>query len=279
MGQSSSLAKRGPAGSARRTPNGRRGRWLGRTIVLAAALAVGGVLVSAGSADPDDDFYTYTANLCSLPVPGDCPVAATAPVLPGAGGSVDVYLTLQASGVTGVGEPDADEFVAFDSLTVGLPTGPAGLKYTAAAVTSGTVFSVTDSLVTLTGLAVPPGGLVTVKLTLDVPPCVSGSYNWSGAGLVAPGGSDGSLSRAVGNNSLTATPAGCHLSMETQPKDTVKNQHISDALYSSGGPVKVGLRDNSGGALVNLTGSCPSSGLGCVKATVTGGDSVRDAQW
>ena len=51
-----------------RTPNVRRPRWLGRATVLAAALAVGGVLVSAGSPlIPRDDSYTYTANLCANP--------------------------------------------------------------------------------------------------------------------------------------------------------------------------------------------------------------------
>ena len=54
--------------------------------------------------------------------------------------------------------------------------------------------------------------------------------------------------------------------MEKQPTDTAKNKHISDALYSSGGPVKVGLRDSSNNQPVTaLDGSCP--GTACVTAS------------
>ena len=198
------------------------------------------------------------------------------PRSPEQGGSVDVYLTVRPSVKQEADEPDDDELRAFNKLTIGKPAGPDGLTYTAATFTGGgsgrpspprTVTSDRSERspsrqrgLPLHGQADPERPTVRHRLVRLV-----------GRRSCRPRRFRRFFSRAATGNSLTANPAGCHLSMEKQPTDTVKNQHISDALYSAAGPCRSGSATTGTHQLVTtLDGQCPSgSGPACVTSTTS----------
>jgi hypothetical protein len=231
------------------------------------------MLVSAGSAATTTK--PYTANLCDSGqlVLSACPEGTTTPpALPG--GTAVVYLTLhntanpQSLGSANIGLPAV------------LPAGSPQISYASASLPpgAGTVSS-TPSLVMLRNLNLASGRSLTVTLTLNTPTCISATYDWGAAGVLrvkqsndfnGPPGND--FTRAQ-PSSLTATVSGdCHLAVvpNHQPQDTIKSQTITDALFSSGGAVQVGLYDSADN-LIQIDGSCPS-GPGCVTAGFTGGD-------
>jgi hypothetical protein len=244
---------------------------------LALALAVfGTIMIPGGSAATT--IKPYTANVCDaaqLTVDGYgetiCPAPSTPPALSGGSAVVDVTFHNEASSQS------------LGSANISLPTGPS-LSYDTAspaqivAPATGDV-TTSSNLVTLRNLNLGPDHSVAVRLTLNTPQCTAGTYDWSGAGIIQVkqsndfNGPPGNSFTRVSPSSLTATLSGsCHLEVVSgrQPKDTVKNNPISDALYSSGGAVQVGLYD-SAERLVNVGGSCPS-GPGCVTASFAGGD-------
>jgi hypothetical protein len=249
------------------------------SVVMGLAAVAAVVLVSAGSAGTTTK--PYTANLCDAGqlVGSVCPeTTTTPPTLPG--GSAIVYLTLHNKA-----NPQT-----LGSANIGLPTGPSPTTYTGASISFGTGdITRTNTLVTLRNLNLAPNGFVTVRLTLSTPVCTSGTYDWSSAIQVkqsnsfnGPPGND--FTRTT-PSSLTATLSGggCHLAivpddstdLTHQPKDTVKNQPITDGFYSGGNPVQVGVYDSSHN-LIDLNGSCQSgpSGAGCVTVGFTGGDAT-----
>ena len=115
--------------------------------------------------------------------------------------------------------------------------------------------------------------------------CSNGTYDWGAAGVIKVkqandfNGPPGTTSFVRHRNSLTATLAGdCHLAIvpDHQPADTVKDQPITDAPISSGGPIQVGLYDSSNNLVTGVNGSCTTGG-GCVTAGYTRGDGDTSA--
>jgi hypothetical protein len=231
-----------------------------------AALAV--ILVPAGSATPGG---TYTANLCDFSqlVDNVCPEGVSGAALPG--GSTSLYLTLhKTSGSLG-------------SANIGLPAGPATLfEYTGAQIIRGAATpNHTATQVTLRNINLAPGNLVTVKLTLTA--CTSGTYDWSGTGVIDVkddgGFNDTSLVRNPPSSLAATLDAAnqCHLAVVSghQPQDTLKNQTITDDLYSNGGPIQVGLYAPSNN-LVTIDGSVLASVSGGAPSPTLGGDTTQD---
>ena len=241
-----------------------------------AALAV--ILIPAGAAAPTSK--PYTANICdAVQLSADrCPEPSTAPVLTGP--SAVVYLSIhnqanpQSIGSANVALPASTPTSAapqYDTANPAVIQGP-GL---------GNLVT-TASQITLRNLNLGPDATLTLKITLkNVPVCVSGTYDWGAANVIrvkqsndfqGPPGND--FVRAATGNSLTASlGSNCHLAVVSghQPTDTAKDQPITDAQFSSGGPIQVGLYDSSNNLVTGVNGSCTTGG-GCVTAGYTGGD-------
>jgi hypothetical protein len=243
-------------------------------LLLAVLAATAVILVPAGSASSSG---TYTANICATLVSGDCPEPTpTPPALPG--GSTTLFLTLHNTSVS----------EQLGSADIGLPTGvtDALVAYDVdgAQITGGDPGTATNtaSQVTLRDLAVPAGGKVTVQLSVTA--CTSGAYDWGAAGVIdvkeTPDFSGDSSTRTALSSSLTATLAAanqCHLAVVAghQPQDTLKNATITDDLFSTGGPIKVGLYAPSN-TLVTIDGSVLASVSGGDPSATLGGDPTQD---
>ena len=160
-------------------------------------------------------------------------------------------------------------------------TAPAGfsvLSATVVAPAQGTA-TVSGSTVQLRSLSLPPGGSVTVSVSVRTP-CSAGTFTWSAATKQAnnfsgPPGND--LNLEPSQSSMTTTTTGaCALRFTTQPRDVQTGSPITGSpLNPSGPPVAVSVVDGAGNptsAAVPITvglGASPSGAALSGTKTVT----------
>ena len=176
---------------------------------------------------------------------GKCVAVTVSPSSPPAGGTVGFTFTV-------TNEASTQQVGSFQI------TAPANFVITDASVPSPGTASHTSSSALITNLSVPPSASITATVTA-VLPCSAGSYQW---GMQVKQSND--FSGLPGNNfqidpasagNLSGTPSGsCSLGFTSdgQPTGTlVSPAVITSGFGSSGGPVKVAVRDASGQPITN----------------------------
>ncbi len=125
-----------------------------------------------------------------------------------------------------------------------------------------------------------------MKITLtSIPSCVSGTYNWGAAGVIRVKQTN-DFKGAPGNdfvrttaNSLTATSGATVIwrsSRGTSRRTPVKDQPITDAPFSGGGSIQVGLYDVEQNLVRRSTARAPLA-AGCVTSGYIRGDGNMSA--
>ncbi|CAA9512940.1 MAG: hypothetical protein AVDCRST_MAG67-2904 [uncultured Solirubrobacteraceae bacterium] len=164
---------------------------------------------------------------------------------------------------------------------------PTGFTVTSAQITgfsfapapSGAGATVQSNVVKLRGLSIPPGGSVTVSMTVTTP-CTASGGEWTSIVKQANDfngqpGNDLTLDPSQ-SSTTTTTTGGCRLSFTTQPKDVQVGSTITGiAGNPAGPPVAVTVLDGAGvatTAAIDVTvglGTAPSGAMLVGTKTVT----------
>lgn len=212
-----------------------------------AGLAV--IFVPAGhtAKPPSADIKNYTACLQYGTSPS-CTSSGQSTVLPG-GQSVQLTLTLTNDRRSNQTLGSANLTAPSELPILRDPSHPI-------TVSQGQEVGLTDATLELRNLNLAKGTSVTVAFSVTTP-CSGTGLQWQVQGKQSNNflgtGNDFNLQSSTG---LTTNVTGCYeLRFVTQPAKTVVGQTITDADYSAGGPVVVGLYNSS----TNLPlGTCPS---------------------